>query len=384
MLNFARKGLILWKLAFIGIPCALLGSAAGSKCILAFDPQTAGKILIALLPVAAMITLIPRRSKSCKDSFTSKDVYLLTPLICFSVGFYDGFFGPGAGSFFIIAFNVCLRMNLIQASALTKVFNLSSNLGSLFVFLYHGDVLFLYAIPMTVAGCARQPRRQPARHPHRPDHRSPLPAPLACHFVRFPYLEVLFRRVREKRELEGGRGDFLEKVPSSPLQTSPYLPQRLSTGGEAAREEFVPLQCCKKKIKTSREPEHFLFRLPSSVYGARLRACCPPAYIPFSSTGNAGSRDSMNTKAFGRRGGEGRGNRGGCSPLLRKVSPPFPNLLPYFSSNLKTSLSPPSSGSSTMTAPPLTNRPKSTSPANGSSSASRRRRCKGRAPSLAS
>ena len=142
MLNFARKGLILWKLAFIGIPCALLGSAAGSKCILAFDPQTAGKILIALLP---------RRSKSCKDSFTSKDVYLLTPLICFSVGFYDGFFGPGAGSFFIISFNVCLRMNLIQASALTKVFNLSSNLGSLFVFLYHGDVLFLYAIPMTVA-----------------------------------------------------------------------------------------------------------------------------------------------------------------------------------------------------------------------------------------
>ena len=98
-----------------------------------------------------MITRIPRRSKSCKDRFTSKDVYLLTPLICFSVGLYDGFFGPGAGSFFIIAFNVCLRMNLIQASALTKVFNLSSNLGSLFVFLYHGDVLFLYAIPMTVA-----------------------------------------------------------------------------------------------------------------------------------------------------------------------------------------------------------------------------------------
>ena len=94
MLNFARKGLILWKLAFIGIPCALLGSAAGSKCILAFDPQTAGKILIALLPVAAMITLIPRRSKSCKDSFTSKDVYLLTPLICFSVVFTTAFSDP--------------------------------------------------------------------------------------------------------------------------------------------------------------------------------------------------------------------------------------------------------------------------------------------------
>ncbi|MFQ9867345.1 MAG: sulfite exporter TauE/SafE family protein [Bilophila wadsworthia] len=308
MLNFARKGLILWKLAFIGIPCALLGSAAGSKCILAFDPQTAGKILIALLPVAAMITLIPRRSKSCKDSFTSKDVYLLTPLICFSVGFYDGFFGPGAGSFFIIAFNVCLRMNLIQASALTKVFNLSSNLGSLFVFVSRRRA-FSLRHPHDRGRCARQPRRQPARHPHRPDHRSPLPAPLACHFVRFPYLEVLFRGVGGMR-VEWGKRDFLEKVPSSPLQTSPYLPKRLSTGGEAAREEFVPLQCCKK----AREPEHFLFRLPSSVYGARLRACCPPAYIPFSSTGNAGSRDSMNTKAFGRGGGKGVETVGGLPP----------------------------------------------------------------------
>ena len=76
---------------------------------------------------------------------------MLTPLICFAVGFYDGFFGPGTGTFFIIGFNVCLRMNLIQASALTKAFNMASNVGGLVVFLFHGDVLFLYAIPMTVA-----------------------------------------------------------------------------------------------------------------------------------------------------------------------------------------------------------------------------------------
>ena len=151
MLNFARKGLILWKLALIGIPCALLGSAAGSRCILSFDSATAGKILIALLPIAAVVTLIPRRSIVSKETFTSLDTVVLTPLICFVVGFYDGFFGPGAGSFFIITFHLCLKMNLIRASALTKVFNLSSNLGALIVFLLHGQVLFVYAIPMTVA-----------------------------------------------------------------------------------------------------------------------------------------------------------------------------------------------------------------------------------------
>ena len=151
MLNFARKGLILWKFALVGIPCSLLGSAIGSRCILAFDPQAAGKLLIAMLPFAAVITLIPRRSKPSRDTFSWKDVWLVCPAICFGVGFYDGFFGPGAGSIYIIAFNLCMRMNLIQASGLTKVLNLASNLGSMLVFLWHGDVLFFYAIPMTIA-----------------------------------------------------------------------------------------------------------------------------------------------------------------------------------------------------------------------------------------
>ena len=154
MLNFARKGLILWKLAFIGIPCALLGSAAGSKCILAFDPQTAGKILIALLPVAAMITLIPRRSKSCKDSFTSKDVYLLTPLICFSVGFYDGFFGPGTGSFMLLGLHCLLGLGLVTSSATAKAFNLASNVSSLVVFIVSGKVYYFAALPMALANVA--------------------------------------------------------------------------------------------------------------------------------------------------------------------------------------------------------------------------------------
>ena len=199
-----------------------------------------------------MITLIPRRSKSCKDSFTSKDVYLLTPLICFSVGFYDGFFGPGAGSFFIIAFNVCLRMNLIQASALTKVFNLSSNLGSLFVFLYHGDVLFLYAIPMTVADVlGNLAGSQLAIRTCRPSFAASCSSRLS--FCSFPLFGSIISRGRRNEKIGGGkRGLSGRKSPLPPLQTSPYLPQRLSTGGKAAREEFVPLQCCKKEIKTSK------------------------------------------------------------------------------------------------------------------------------------
>lgn len=151
LMNFARSGLVLWRPALVGVPFALLGAAAGGKCILLIDSATAGKIVIALLPFAAVATLLPRRSGAARNVFSARALYVLTPLICFCVGFYDGFFGPGAGSFYILAFHFGLSMGLIQASATAKVFNMASNLGALVVFLINGQVFLLYAIPLTVA-----------------------------------------------------------------------------------------------------------------------------------------------------------------------------------------------------------------------------------------
>lgn len=152
LVNFARSGLVLWRLAVVGIAFALIGSAAGTRAVLSFDSATAGRIVIALLPFAAAVTLIPRRSVQSKETFTTVDIWGILPIICFLVGFYDGFFGPGAGSFFILAFHFGLRMDLIRASALAKVFNLSSNIGAFAVFIWHGQMLFAYAVPMAVAG----------------------------------------------------------------------------------------------------------------------------------------------------------------------------------------------------------------------------------------
>ena len=151
LLNFARSGLVPWKLALVGVPCALIGASVGSACIMMVPPETAGRILVVLLPIAAVLTLIPRPSRPVKETFSTRDTYIAIPLICFVVGFYDGFFGPGTGSFFIMAFHLFICMNLIRASALTKVLNLSSNVGSTVIFLIHGQVLFAYAIPMAFA-----------------------------------------------------------------------------------------------------------------------------------------------------------------------------------------------------------------------------------------
>jgi len=69
----------------------------------------------------------------------------------FFVGVYDGFFGPGTGSFFIIGLHLFLRMGLVKASATAKVFNLASNAGGLAAFASGGVVLYKVALPCAAA-----------------------------------------------------------------------------------------------------------------------------------------------------------------------------------------------------------------------------------------
>lgn len=66
------------------------------------------------------------------------------------VGFYDGFFGPGTGSFLIIAFVGILGMTFVQGSAYAKIVNLTTNLAALLLFCFRGEFLYQYALPMIV------------------------------------------------------------------------------------------------------------------------------------------------------------------------------------------------------------------------------------------
>ncbi len=72
-------------------------------------------------------------------------------LTCLIVGFYDGFFGLGTGSIFIIALFVINKLSLLQASATSKIFNFASNIGAFVAFLIAGKMAFLIGIPMILA-----------------------------------------------------------------------------------------------------------------------------------------------------------------------------------------------------------------------------------------
>ena len=71
-------------------------------------------------------------------------------LIAFTIGMYDGFFGPGTGTFLIIAYTIVAKMPLLKANGLTKTVNATTNVTSLIVFLIHGQVL----LPIALAAAA--------------------------------------------------------------------------------------------------------------------------------------------------------------------------------------------------------------------------------------
>jgi uncharacterized membrane protein YfcA len=114
-------------------------------------------ILLVLLPASALFLALNRnfgqegREKHLSPARTSFIAFLCGA----GVGAYDGFFGPGAGTFYIMALSAVLGLGLTEASADSKVTNMASNIGALVTFLFGGVVLWKLALPgiaCTMAG----------------------------------------------------------------------------------------------------------------------------------------------------------------------------------------------------------------------------------------
>lgn len=153
LISFANGHLVQWRIALWSLPFSLLGSAIGSNLALWLDEQLLGKILIGLLPIAMVCTLVPKKERK-NAGMSGVSFWGLIPVVCLTIGAYDGFFGPGTGSFLILAFHWIVGLGLVQASATVKVMNLASNVGALAVFLWSGQVLWALALPMVVASIA--------------------------------------------------------------------------------------------------------------------------------------------------------------------------------------------------------------------------------------
>jgi len=152
VLAFARKGHIDFKQFAVPTLAALVGSALGAFLLTQIDPGfLAGVLPVLLIAMAVYFLTAPRMSDEDRRSRGGPILLFATALI---IGGYDGFFGPGTGSFFTTALVAVFGFGLIRAVAHAKLLNLASNLAGLVVLMWGGHVLWLLGLSMAAASIA--------------------------------------------------------------------------------------------------------------------------------------------------------------------------------------------------------------------------------------
>ena len=153
--RFLRRGLVNLKLALPSVAASVAGSFLGARLSLMVSEEAMRYILFAVLPAAAFVVLNRRHFGSGGgEAEADRRTVVICVLSALLIGMYDGFYGPGTGTFLIIAFTVFARMSVPAANAQAKVINLTTNITSLTVFLLNGQVLFLPGLAGAVCNMA--------------------------------------------------------------------------------------------------------------------------------------------------------------------------------------------------------------------------------------
>jgi uncharacterized membrane protein YfcA len=147
--RFIRQGSIDLRAMFRAIIFAFVGAACGTICIQLIHTDALEKLIPILLISFALYFLFSPRVGD-KDAKPRISLGLFSFTIAFIIGFYDGFFGPGTGSFFAMAFVMLLGYNLIKATAHAKLLNFTSNLAALIFFILGGQVIWKVGLVMAV------------------------------------------------------------------------------------------------------------------------------------------------------------------------------------------------------------------------------------------
>ncbi|MEE8826612.1 MAG: TSUP family transporter [Eubacteriales bacterium] len=150
--RFVKHKLINLKLAVPSVLAAVAGSSLGARISLSMDERLLRNIIICVLPVAAFFVLNKKlfSGDGKKAATVTRRTVTVSMISAFLIGVYDGLYGPGTGSFLIIAFTVFAHLTVEAANAQAKAINLTTNVTALVLFLISGKVL----VPLGLAAAA--------------------------------------------------------------------------------------------------------------------------------------------------------------------------------------------------------------------------------------
>ena len=139
--RYGMSGFIPWKIALFCAVFAMVGSNIGANLALLLSDRVFKIVMLVILPLTAWYVLRGRALDGEREAFTAKKTTLIAMGIALAVGVYDGFYGPGTGTFLLLGLTALGHMPLQEANGTTKVINLTSNITALVVFLINGKVL---------------------------------------------------------------------------------------------------------------------------------------------------------------------------------------------------------------------------------------------------
>ncbi|NMM77887.1 TSUP family transporter [Acidovorax sp. SRB_24] len=150
--QYSRRVQVRWRAMLPAAFAGFAGAFAGAWAVTVLSPDFLRKLLpLVLLAVLAYTLAKKELGRHHTPRFAGRAEWVAASLIGVSIGFYDGFFGPGTGSFFVFLFVRLLGYDFLNASASAKLLNVATNVAALILFSLKGHIWWHFALPLAVA-----------------------------------------------------------------------------------------------------------------------------------------------------------------------------------------------------------------------------------------
>lgn len=151
-IQYGRKVKFNWKILIYISILAFIFANLGAHCVQLFDKETLKPIILVILIFIAIYTFKNKNfGNETEEVLSVNKQWLYLTIMGISIGFYDGFFGPGTGSFLVLGFVALMKYDFLNASAYAKVVNCFANISALLVFIHNDHYILHIAIIMAIA-----------------------------------------------------------------------------------------------------------------------------------------------------------------------------------------------------------------------------------------
>lgn len=152
--RYIKNKSVNYRIGAVSVILALAGSFLGANLALMVSESVIKNLLLFVLPFTAFFVLKNKKADDNRAPLSDKLTFLIACMASFVIAVYDGFYGPGTGTFLILCYTVFARMDIKTASGNTKIVNLSSNIAAVITFLLHGKVIFLLGLTAAIFSIA--------------------------------------------------------------------------------------------------------------------------------------------------------------------------------------------------------------------------------------